>query len=174
MLGVGLTDVMAFLLRSLRPSTCWFAGMWMVPPLQLFRSMCQGSQTTSGQWAGHKQLIIKSEPPVILIIFQDQMFSKNSWGAGFTDNWQINSKFFVFQVRIRRHENAGNADKRRKWMELKTRPIFCLVSGFDLTSSDCLTTLSLLCTGHQWISALGYLLCCAGFPWGNVEMNVLI
>lgn len=42
------THKVLFLLRSLRLSTCWFAGMWMVPPLRPFRSMCPGSQTTSG------------------------------------------------------------------------------------------------------------------------------
>lgn len=39
----------AFLFRFPKPSICLFAGMWMVPCLQLFRSTSPGSQTTYGQ-----------------------------------------------------------------------------------------------------------------------------
>lgn len=39
-----------FLLRSPRPSTCWCAGTWTVPPRRSSRNTCPGSQTTSGGW----------------------------------------------------------------------------------------------------------------------------
>lgn len=89
MLGVGLIDMMAFLLRSLRPSTCWSAGMWMVRPLQPFRSMCQGSQTTSGQWA---QLLLH-----FWLDFRIRC-SVKSLGVGFTDNWQTNLSSLCFRL----------------------------------------------------------------------------
>lgn len=58
-------EVWAFLLRSPRLSTCWSAGMWMDPPLRPFRSMCAGSQTTSGQSAGLQQLIINPKTSLL-------------------------------------------------------------------------------------------------------------